>query len=63
MDKTDIVIVYLSLSLVIAQIFWMKAEKKAAHAQGMLDAYASFSEVGDTSEKYVPTIIAPKIKH
>lgn len=65
--KSDLVIVYLSISLLVVQFFWMKAEKRAAYLQGQADVYAELARMSPEAEPYIDRPIdkhpnVPKLK-
>lgn len=47
MDRNLLVIIYLSLSLLVVQFFWMKAEKRVSYLQGQQDLYQQMAQMGE----------------
>ena len=52
MSRDTWVILYLSTSLALAQLFWLKAEKRAAYLQGQADVYRQQTEMGPDADPY-----------
>lgn len=47
MNKTDVVLIWLSLQLAACSFFWMKAEKKLSYLEGQRQIWAWASEAED----------------
>lgn len=47
MNKQDIAIVYLSISLLVTQFFWFKEAKRAAYLEGKIALEQEFAWHGD----------------
>lgn len=53
MNKTDWIIVYLSVLLTAFQMLYTREVKKAAYLQGQADLYQTFASVDPDSGPYV----------
>jgi hypothetical protein len=53
MTKEDLIIVYLSLSLLFVQYQWLQAERKASYLQGKLEAFTFLETDHDDGMRYV----------